>query len=846
MAKPDKESRPIQVFLNTEQFLTIPERIRRGGNKDFFEGNDHGFSQHKSEMRQKIQDASSTLRRRGQDVAFIIVQMSSEALAKSYRPLGTLFSAAHSFKLVGGGKIGEIFLQCSPDALDLLDRRIEERAEITPKLKYSESTGQPELRPSACRSELSGIEDIRIPGPSDKVSFSAQDAAEWLSRPDTLGGYVVELFRPDMTHNLHPVEDMITGFRQRLEQMGVVALPLLSGQSSRSSRSHLTISVQLTRDRDQSFVALPLVGESQARIASVLASTALQRIDDSVDRHQSFLEQMATEPLVRRISLPPLIEVAQLDRSHPVQPAVLPIPPPHNPPVVGIVDGGVADIPYLAAWRAGGTDPTVPGDRNTAHGTFIAGPVVGASAFNPHIANDLEPRGCSYYDIPLLPREGLLGKYFGMPSEFFDQLEEEIIRAKAEASVRIFNLSLGSKQVSQDLGYSPFAKALDDMATQHDVIFTVSSGNLRGIESRAPWPLDGDEAVQLLIRGITTNGRITAPAEHLLGLSVGAVNPPGVSGHHAGLPTTYTRRGPGAGGARKPDLSHYGGASSRSARTGLTSIASDNKLVENSGTSFAAPLVASSLATINHRLKGKVPRETLIALLIHRAERSKAMYHRALRHVARDFVGFGLPPPAMACLSDSQHSITLVFSETLMDRRELKFLFSWPRSMVAPNGKCRGKVDLTLAFTPPIDAKFDSECLRVQLEAHLHQIETNPNTGEDDPKSRLTRYDSTLPSGLELTEKYLLQTGLKWTPVKRYKLHMTRGRGSSSEWQLSLRSSARAGEKYPEAGVPFTIVMTISDSQRTAFLYDEVRNEISRRGLRLADITTAHRVRPRR
>lgn len=142
-----------------------------------------------------------------------------------------------AFCLVGCGRIGENFLQCSPVALDRLDRRIEERAKLEPRLKQNDETGQFEPRPSAYRSELSGIENIRIPGPADRVVFSARDAAEWLSRPDTLGGYVVEFFRPDVTLDPHAVEDMINGFRQRLERLrGIVALPLFLGQSSRSSR----------------------------------------------------------------------------------------------------------------------------------------------------------------------------------------------------------------------------------------------------------------------------------------------------------------------------------------------------------------------------------------------------------------------------------------------------------------------------------------------------------------------------------------------------------------------------------------------------------------------------------
>ena len=48
MAKQDSVSRPIQVFLNTDQFLTVPERSGGGGNKDFFAGNNRGFSRYKS------------------------------------------------------------------------------------------------------------------------------------------------------------------------------------------------------------------------------------------------------------------------------------------------------------------------------------------------------------------------------------------------------------------------------------------------------------------------------------------------------------------------------------------------------------------------------------------------------------------------------------------------------------------------------------------------------------------------------------------------------------------------------------------------------------------------------
>ena len=847
MAEQDNVSRPIQVFLDTGQFISLRESRPRGGNRDFFAGDNPGFSRHKSAMRQRLRDASDALRRDDQAAGFVIVQMREAALAKSYRPLSVLFSQANSFRLVGGGSIGEIFFQCTPSALDRLNHRIEIRAEIEPRLAENEETGELEHRPSAYRSELGGIEDIRLPGAADRIAFSAREAAEWLSRRDTLGAYLVELFRPDPTVDRAAVDLMVESFRRRLVRLGgIVALPLFPSENRRSSRGHLAVSIQLIRDVEQSFISLPLGGppSEHEELPRAALRSATQNVP--VERHQDFLEQMATEPMVRRISLPPSLEIAPLDASRASQPVEVPDPPEDGSPVVGIIDGGVADIPPLAPWRTGGTDPIDLADRDLAHGTFIAGLVVGARALNPHIEARLEPGGCRYFDIPLMPRSGLFPSYYVVPSDFFDQLEEEVIRAKSDADVRVFNMSLGAPGLRRGLGYSVFARALDDIAAEHDVLFVVSAGNLRGQEARAPWPRDGNDAVSLLARGTAANELITAPAEHLLGLSVGALNPPGIAGHGANLPTTYTRRGPGVGGARKPDLSQYGGVSQRGGnRTGLCSFATDSTVVDNNGTSFAAPLVASTVATIDHRLEGAVPRETLLALLVHRAQRCKAMQHAALRHVAREFVGFGTAPPADACLSDRPHSITLVFSEALAFRRELHFVFTWPRSLVTPAGKCRGRVDLTLAFTPPIDAQFDAECLRVQLEAFLHQIETDPVTGEDDPQSRLKHYDSELPAGLDYTETYLLKTGLKWTPVKRYQLTMPRGRGSSSNWRLALRSSTRAGDVSPASGVPFTIVMTISDPEQTAPVYDEVRNEISRRGLELADITVAHRVRPR-
>jgi hypothetical protein len=95
------------------------------------------------------------------------------------------------------------------------------------------------------------------------------------------------------------------------------------------------------------------------------------------------------------------------------------------------------------------------------------------------------------------------------------------------------------------------------------------------------------------------------------------------------------------------------------------------------------------------------------------------------------------------------------------------------------------------------------------------------------------------------TENYLIKTGLKWSPIKRYHSAMPQGRGNTSNWKLSLESLVRAGVGFPSDGVSFTLLLTISDPKGAAPVREEMRLDLQNRGLVLADITIAHRLRQR-
>jgi len=236
----------------------------------------------------------------------------------------------------------------------------------------------------------------------------------------------------------------------------------------------------------------------------------------------------------------------------------------------------------------------------------------------------------------------------------------------------------------------------------------------------------------------------------------------------------------------------------------------------------------------------------LLALPVHRARRAKPLTHASLRHISREFVGFGQSPVADALLLDDPYAISLVFSDTLLRKQRLEFPFIWPAALVTDKGGCRGNIDLTLAYTPPIDPDHKDEAQRVELEAFVHQEAIDDETGEASWASQLMQDGSGVPPGMNKTERYMLASGLKWTPIKRFHAHMPQGRGNSSNWRLSLSSLTRAGATFPDEGVNFSLILTLSDPKRATPIHDSVRNTLINQGLQVADILIAHRVRPRK
>jgi hypothetical protein len=145
---------------------------------------------------------------------------------------------------------------------------------------------------------------------------------------------------------------------------------------------------------------------------------------------------------------------------------------------------------------------------------------------------------------------------------------------------------------------------------------------------------------------------------------------------------------------------------------------------------------------------------------------------------------------------------------------------------------------MTLVATPPLDLRHGAEFVRVNLDAALRQENGSGYKG------RLT--PAFVPEGVTDTfEKDLIDHALKWAPIKTYRGYFPRGVGNSSNWRVHVEYLVRALETMPPDGVPFTLVLTITDPAKAAPVFQEMRQSLQALGTVTADLRTAARLRPR-
>lgn len=83
---------------------------------------------------------------------------------------------------------------------------------------------------------------------------------------------------------------------------------------------------------------------------------------------------------------------------------------------------------------------------------------------------------------------------------------------------------------------------------------------------------------------------------------------------------------------------------------------------------------------------------------------------------------------------------------------------------------------------------------------------------------------------------------MKWQPIKVYHKEFKRGTTHYSPWKLRVSREDRDFNVVDNEGIPFTIIMTISDTSLEANVYDEIRQTLVAQGVQISDIQTAARI----
>jgi hypothetical protein len=821
---------PIQVVLNPENFNGNRRKPIGGGSTDFYADRDSEFRAHKQQIKTQLQSVKKMLEESPySQVAYAKLVLEQSALAKSHRPTKALFRRDYT-PVVGAGDLGELYIQVTPSSINKTLAKVEQAEEVT-RRKEDKRTGKAVVYPSRAKSEVGAIKEIKPYTTADKRKFSVTEGLQWLADSRTGGAYIVELFEtppPRQEWDLLSPEK-VRLFQTFVEGLHEIGQGLIASRLSDNFKGYPLMGVKIGTAPEQASVHL---SPSSTQPPRKPGSTAL---DPDVNKHTKLLTFLDKHPLVKRIVLPPII--TQTNTTPATGTAKIDLATPANGksyPKIAIVDGGVSDA--VGPWLEKKLDYIADSDKNTYHGTFIAGLLIAGAKMNT-TAVCPEFDGCKIIDIDLLPIDTAFENYFPKPLDFFAALDDAVKVLKAQTGVRIFNFSLNiGTHVSAD-GYNPAAKLLDRIAEENDVVFVISAGNTKPNDTRTEWSENPTESLAALASA--RNDTLKVPSESARNLTVGALNPPQLTHVVPHAPAAYSCRGPGIRIGVKPDLAHFGGSYKKCPTNGhgLYSIEENGMRVDDCGTSYATPLVAKTLASLESQIEGDVSRETLIALAVHHARLPEVLQKKEYKDLARYLAGFGIPASSAQILGGNDNSITLVFANRLKPDKQMSFRFAWPVCLVKDQ-KCFGHARMTLVSTPPFDYRYGAEFVRVNLDAHLRQekeLGSEKYQGRADPVYLPNTEQS------HYFEPDLIKHGLKWSPIKVYERDM-HGLGPSTNWRLDVDYLTRDDEEMPVQGVPFTVILTISDPKGEAPVFQEMRQFLQAQNINTADIRTAARI----
>jgi hypothetical protein len=438
--------------------------------------------------------------------------------------------------------------------------------------------------------------------------------------------------------------------------------------------------------------------------------------------------ELASLDRVRRIDvLPqPLLNYPELRAATPADlPLVL--APPADAPLVAVIDSGVRSAHPLIAAAVAGVEYVGPGlgdgGDEAGHGTLVASLALYGSLEQPLADRTPLQAAGRLLSIRVLDAQERFPDDRSWAKHLMQAME-----LAAEAGARVINLSLGDPRTPYVPPRPTAVGALVDLFIRDhpDIVVVISAGN---------FPLS-EHAVDALLAGTypetllnSEEAGLLDPASAALALTVGAlcgdegqgaqlrvsadVKPVGAPG----LPSPWTRLGPGPMDMVKPELSAPGGSATvdtlqrqprstdpASSVVGAGGTDQNRLLAIGAGTSYAAPLVSHAALRILARypaLSGNAVR----ALLLLSAEPLDVIVDDSSnsrnRRQQRRLTGYGRVSAPRSETSTDHRAVLLNEAEIRLDEVHL-YRVPMPRTFFTGGG--RSSVTLSLAYDPPVRA----------------------------------------------------------------------------------------------------------------------------------------------
>lgn len=385
-----------------------------------------------------------------------------------------------------------------------------------------------------------------------------------------------------------------------------------------------------------------------------------------------------------------------------------------------------------------------------------------------------------------------------------DNLIEKIkyIVEQYHEKAKIFNMSVNNRKAIDQNTMSLLGYEIDALINKYKIIFTISAGNHNLWKHTDNYDdvLDDDDAI------------IASPAESTLALTIGAINnegdPDSLTGKDEISP--YSRIGHGFAQNEKPDMVAYGGNISiaNNANFGITAISNNGQFVTTSGTSFAAPVIASNAAQIIRYLNNDNNALLTKLLMLHSAR--PLWETEGLKDEDKNFYkklyGNGLGNIEDALFSE-ESKVTFLCSGTMNRLNKQRVKFYIPQLLSKQTRKDAFIVKVTCLSEPPIDYKKGEEYLGAYVSASLHKLSDKGEIKSANPKAT--------------------QTGRrKWQPYQHFENVFYKT--NPGDWELWLQLWTR-WEVEDDFEVPYAIAITIEDPLGQMELYSSIQNEVENR-----------------